>query len=76
MVNGKRALTDAGAGRGDVVRTTIYFASSAEPNLVAAWNVIRGTFSPHNPPSTPLGVAKFCPTDQLVGVDAIAGVSR
>lgn len=75
MVNVKRALTDAGAGRGDVVRTTIYFASSA-PNLVAAWNVIRDTSSPHNPPSTPLGVAKFGPTDQLVGVDAIAGVSR
>jgi len=76
MVNLERALADSGAGLGDVVRTTIYVASSARPDLVAAWEVVRDALSPHDPPSTLLGVAVLGYVDQLVEVDAVAALPQ
>lgn len=76
MVNLEQALADAGAGLADVVRTTVYVASSAQPDLVAAWEVVRDAFAPHDPPSTLLGVAALGYANQLVEVDAVAALSR
>lgn len=76
MVNLERALADAGAGLADVVRTTVDVASSAQPDLVAAWEVVRDALSPHDPPSTLIGGAVLGYADQLVEVDAVAALSR
>ncbi|MBA2443827.1 MAG: hypothetical protein H0V49_00630 [Nocardioidaceae bacterium] len=76
MVNLEQALADAGAGLDDVVRTAIYVASSARPDLVAAWEVVRDALAPHDSPSTLLGVAVLGYADQLVEVDAVAALRR
>ncbi len=76
MLNLEQALGDAGAGLDDVVRTTVYVASSARADLVAAWEVVRDALSPHDPPSTLLGVAVLGYVDQLVEVDAVAALPR
>lgn len=76
MLNLEQALGDAGAGLADVVRTTVYVASSARADLVAAWEVVRDALSPHDPPSTLLGVAVLGYVDQLVEVEAVAALPR
>jgi enamine deaminase RidA (YjgF/YER057c/UK114 family) len=75
MHNLETALREAGAGLSDVVRTTVYVASSSRADLVTAWRVVRDTFGDHDPPSTLLGVAVLGYVDQLVEIDAIAAVS-
>lgn len=74
MRNLEQALADAGAGLEDVVRTTIYVASSSQHDLVTAWEIVRDAFAPHDPPSTLLGVAVLGYDDQLVEVDAVAAL--
>ena len=66
------ALEDAGAQLTDVVKTTVYVASSQQADLVAAWQVIQEAFGEHDPPSTLLGVSVLGYDDQLVEVEAIA----
>lgn len=66
------ALADAGAGLGEVVRTTVYVASSDRGDLGTAWQVVREALAPNDPPSTLLGVAVLGYPDQLVEVDAVA----
>lgn len=72
MSNLRIALADAGAGLGDVVRTTVYVASSDRGDLGAAWQVVRAALAPNEPPSTLLGVAVLGYPDQLVEIDAVA----
>ncbi|GAA4426939.1 RidA family protein [Georgenia halophila] len=72
MANLEQSLAAAGCGLHDVVKTTIYVASSAQPDLVAAWTVVRDTFAPHRPPGTLLGVSVLGYDDQLVEIDAVA----
>ena len=74
IANLRVSLGDAGASLDDVIRTTVYVASSQRPDLVAAWEVVRDAFSPHDPPSTLLGVAALGYADQLVEVDAVAAL--
>ena len=74
MANLETALTAAGATLTDVVKTTVYVASSRQADLVAAWEVVRDHFGDHDPPSTLLGVAVLGYTDQLVEVEAVAAV--
>ncbi len=74
MTNLRTALADSGARLTDVVRTTVYVASSRQADLVAAWEVVRDALAPHDPPSTLLGVAALGYTDQLVEVDAVAAL--
>ena len=74
MANLTIALAAAGAGLTDVVKTTVYVASSDRADLVAAWEVVRDAFGDHDPPSTLLGVAVLGYTDQLVEVEAVAAV--
>jgi enamine deaminase RidA (YjgF/YER057c/UK114 family) len=74
VANLQVSLADADAGLGDVVRTTVYVASSAQRDLVAAWEVVRDAFAPHDRPSTLLGVAALGYDDQPVEVDAVAAL--
>ena len=72
MANLVTALQAAGAQLTDVVKTTVFVASSRQEDLGAAWNVIRAAFGDHDAPSTLLGVTVLGYDDQLVEVDAIA----
>ncbi len=74
MANLRVSLHDAGAALDDVVRTTVYVASSEQRDLVAAWEVVRDALAPNDPPSTLLGVAALGYHDQLVEVDAVAAL--
>ena len=74
VANLQVSLADAGASLGDVIRTTVYVASSRRQDLVATWEVVRDAFAPHDPPSTLLGVAALGYADQLVEVDAVAAL--
>jgi enamine deaminase RidA (YjgF/YER057c/UK114 family) len=66
------ALKAADASLTDVVKTTVYVASSNRDDLVAAWQVISGAFGDHEAPSTLVGVALLGYPDQLVEIEAIA----
>ncbi|MFZ0664324.1 MAG: RidA family protein [Acidimicrobiales bacterium] len=66
------ALRASGASLTDVVKTTIYVASSEQEDLVVAWDVIRAAFGDHDAPSTLLGVTVLGYDDQLVEIEAIA----
>jgi enamine deaminase RidA (YjgF/YER057c/UK114 family) len=74
MTNLGVALSSAGARLDDVVKTTVYVASSDRSDLVAAWDVVRRHFGDHDPPSTLLGVSVLGYPDQLVEVEAIAAL--
>jgi enamine deaminase RidA (YjgF/YER057c/UK114 family) len=66
------ALEATGAAKADVLKTTVYVASSDQAELVQAWEVIAAAFAPARPPSTLLGVAALGYTDQLVEIEAVA----
>jgi enamine deaminase RidA (YjgF/YER057c/UK114 family) len=74
MLNLSTSLADSDASLSDVIRTTVYVASSDREDLVAAWGVVRDALAPHDPPSTLLGVAALGYADQLVEVDAVAAI--
>lgn len=74
MVNLRLSLADAGGRLEDVVSTTVYVVSADQRDLVAAWDVVRDAFAPHDPPSTLLGVAVLGYDDQLVEVSAVAAL--
>lgn len=74
MANLVVALGAAGAGLTDVVRTTVYVATSDRAGLVVAWDVVRRWFGDHDPPSTLLGVTVLGYEDQLVEVEAVAAL--
>ena len=75
MRNLKAALAGAGAALTDVVKSTVYVASSDPADLVTAWDVVRAHFGEHDAPSTLLGVTVLGYADQLVEVEAVATVS-
>lgn len=66
------ALEEAGACLTDIVKTTVYVASTRRDDLVTAWNVYREYMGGHDVPSTLLGVTVLGYDDQLVEVEAIA----
>lgn len=72
MANLVTTLEAVGARLTDVVKTTIYVASSRQEDLGVAWQVVRDAFGEHDAPSTLLGVAVLGWDDQLVEVEAIA----
>ncbi|MEH1011968.1 RidA family protein [Micromonospora sp. CPCC 206060] len=74
MTNLAAALAAAGARLTDVVKTTVYVASTDRADLVTVWDVVRDRFGDHDPPSTLLGVAVLGYPDQLVEVEAVAAV--
>jgi enamine deaminase RidA (YjgF/YER057c/UK114 family) len=67
-------LSEAGAAASDVLKTTVYVASSEQRDLVRAWDVIAAAFAPARPPSTLLGVSVLGYAGQLVEIEAIAVV--
>lgn len=72
MANLAIALQAAGARLTDVVKTTVYVASSQQADLGIAWRVVHAAFGAHDAPSTLLGVSVLGYDDQLVEVEAIA----
>ena len=72
MANLRTALRAGGADLGDVLKTTVYVASSHRADLVAAWDVVHRHFGDHDAPSTLLGVSVLGYPDQLVEVEAVA----
>jgi enamine deaminase RidA (YjgF/YER057c/UK114 family) len=72
LANLRTALEDSGAAIEDVVKTTVYVASSDRGELAAAFDEVAAFFGDHDVPSTLLGVAVLGYTDQLVEIEAIA----
>ena len=72
MANLVTALAGAGAGLPDVLKTTVYVATSDRSDLTAAEDVVRAAFGDHDPPSTLVGVTVLGRPDQLVEVEAVA----
>jgi enamine deaminase RidA (YjgF/YER057c/UK114 family) len=72
--NMRTALDDAGASIEDVISTRVLVATTRRQDLVAAWEVVRDSFGPHDVPSTLLGVTVLGYADQLVEIEAVAAV--
>jgi enamine deaminase RidA (YjgF/YER057c/UK114 family) len=72
LANLRTALEDSGAAIEDVVKTTVYVASSDRGELAAAFDAVAAFFGDHDVPSTLLGVAVLGYRDQLVEIEAIA----
>jgi enamine deaminase RidA (YjgF/YER057c/UK114 family) len=68
------ALQAAGCRAGDVVKTTVYVASSDGAELGLAWREVERAFGSDGPPSTLLGVAALGWPDQLFEIEAIAAL--
>ena len=69
------ALRSAGCGVENVVKTTVYVASSDRADLVAAWEVVEDCFGTGRPPSTLVGVAALGFPNQLVEIEAVAAAT-
>jgi enamine deaminase RidA (YjgF/YER057c/UK114 family) len=76
LANLATALAAAGARLTDVVKTTVYVATTDRADLVTVWEVVRDAFGDHDPPSTLLGVTVLGYPDQLVEVEAVAAVAE
>jgi enamine deaminase RidA (YjgF/YER057c/UK114 family) len=72
MDNLVEALAAAGADLTDVLKTTVYVASSDQKDLATAWDVVHTAFGDHDAPSTLLGVSVLGYSGQLVEVEAVA----
>ena len=72
LANLQIALEDAGATIRDVLKTTVYVASSDPGDLIAAWKEVRAVFGDHDVPGTCLGVTVLACPGQLVEIEAIA----
>lgn len=72
MANLATALEAAGAGLPDVLKTTVYVATTDRADLRTAWQVVREAFGDHDAPSTLVGVTVLGHPDQLVEVEAVA----
>jgi enamine deaminase RidA (YjgF/YER057c/UK114 family) len=75
LANLRIALEDAGATMRDVLKTTVYVASSERGDLVAAWNEVAAAFGDHDAPSTLVGVTVLGYPGQLVEIEAIAAAA-
>ncbi|MEO3789348.1 RidA family protein [Nonomuraea sp. B10E15] len=75
MRNLVTALDGAGAALTDIVKTTVYVASSDQADLVTAWRVYREYMGTHDVPSTLLGVTVLGYDHQLVEVEAVAVIA-
>ena len=66
------ALDAAGCGPDDVVKTTVYVATTDDADLALAWRVVEEVFGKRGPPSTLLGVTVLGWPGQLVEIEAVA----
>lgn len=76
MANLTSTLHAAGADLADVLKTTIYVASTERTDLTAVSDVVRTIFGDHDVPSTLLGVTVLGYPGQLVEIEAVATASR
>jgi enamine deaminase RidA (YjgF/YER057c/UK114 family) len=72
MANLRITLATAGFELSDVVKSTVYVASTRRADLSTAWDVVREAFGEHGAPSTLLGVTVLGWEGQLVEVEAVA----
>lgn len=72
LENLKIALQDADCQQGDVVKTSVFVASSSRDDLLQAWSEYERVYGADGPPSTLLGVAVLGWPEQLVEIEAIA----
>lgn len=75
VANLRTALEAAGASLQDVASTRVLVASSAQADLIAAWEVVRDAFGSHDVPSTLMGVTALGYDDQLVEIEAVAAIA-
>jgi enamine deaminase RidA (YjgF/YER057c/UK114 family) len=67
------AVLDAvGCGPNDVVKTTVFVASTESADLATAWREVEQVFGSDGPPSTLLGVTGLGWPDQLFEIEAVA----
>ncbi len=76
LANLRTALDVSGAAITDVLKTTVFVASSDRADLVAAWNEVAAAFAGHDVPSTLVGVTVLGYADQLVEIEAVAVAPR
>ncbi len=74
IANLRTALAAAGADLTDVISTRVLVATTRQPDLVTAWQVVRDSFGEHDVPSTLVGVTVLGYDDQLVEIEAVAAV--
>jgi enamine deaminase RidA (YjgF/YER057c/UK114 family) len=74
IANLRTALAAAGADLTDVISTRVLVATTRQPDLVTAWQVVRDSFGDHDVPSTLVGVTVLGYDDQLVEIEAVAAV--
>ena len=72
LANLRVALEECGCGFTDVLKTTVFVASTDRADLVTAWNEVASSFGEHDAPSTLLGVAVLGYEHQLVEIEAVA----
>lgn len=63
LANLQTALEDSGATIRDVLKTTVYVASSDRGDLVAAWDEVAGFFGDHDVPSSLTGASSSARRD-------------
>jgi len=66
------ALEESGVTIRDVLKTTVYVATTDRGDLLLAWNEVAAAFGDHDVPSTLLGVTVLGYAGQLVEIEAIA----
>jgi enamine deaminase RidA (YjgF/YER057c/UK114 family) len=76
MRNLRVALRDAGADLDDVLKTTVYVATQRQEELLTAWEVMSRHCGSHDAPSTLVGVSVLGYRNQLVEVEALAGLRQ
>ncbi|RBY95574.1 RidA family protein [Blastococcus sp. TF02-8] len=67
-----QVLEAAGAGLGDVLRTTVHVVTTDRADLDAVREVLREAFGSHAAPCTLVGVTVLGRADQLVEAEAVA----
>jgi enamine deaminase RidA (YjgF/YER057c/UK114 family) len=72
MANLVTALAAAGARLTDVLKTTVYVASSDQGDLVRVWQVVTSVLGAHDAPSALVGVSVLGYDGQLVEIEAVA----
>lgn len=65
-------LDAAACEAGDVVKTTVYVATTEGADLPKAWRAVEEVFGNDGPPSTLVGVTVLGWPDQLVEIEAVA----
>ena len=72
VANLATALAASGATFADVLKTSVFVASTERADLVAVWDVVSAAFGDHDAPSTLLGVTVLGWPNQLVEIEAVA----